>query len=325
MRLTEGLGLNDTDTSVRPTSFWRVSSRVEDHLLTGKNETIYVRIIFWALLAICTSYIVGFLRRPDLTDEVVWILHLKGYVIAAISNIALIYIYRRMMNYLYLGPGLKRLKLKLPDDSAVPIRMTITQQKAITGLDEGYLWFSDGTLFYKGRQTTFRLNREDVPAISLWNRKERPNLAMNRMPEILPIPNGNSDLKIKFSILDSHEDFTTRRQASQFYNSLILWLNDRPQGSLESLLPPTELHPGFRISDRNGREPLYAAIALTVTNIIVILSMNFGTSFRGSAVGFAVLCTLLHLVLLYFSVKLLREAHNTIRVRTELEKNPEIL
>lgn len=323
--MTEGLGLNESDSPARPTSFWRISSRVEDHLLTGRNETIYLRVIFWILLAISATYIIAFLRRSDLTEDVVWILHLKGYVLVAIANVALLYIYRRMLNFLYLGPGLKRLKLKLPDESAVPIRLTLTQHNAITGVDEGYLWFSEGTLFYKGRQTTFRLNREDVPAISLWKRKERPNLALNKMPETLPVPYGDTDLKIKFSVLDSHEDFTTRRQASHFYNSLIQWLNDRPQGSLESLLPPTDLHPGFRIRERYGKEPLYAAIALTVTNLTIILSMNFGTSFRGSAVGFAALCTILHVVLLIFSIKLLRDSMNTVRVRTQLEKNPEIL
>ncbi|MFM9873221.1 MAG: hypothetical protein ACKVQS_07120 [Fimbriimonadaceae bacterium] len=325
MNVTDGLGINSTDAPARPTSFWRLSSRVEDHLLTSHSETVFIRALFWVLLAISTTYILTFLRRSDLTDDVVWILHLKGYLVATIMNIALFYIYYRKLNHLYLGPGLKALKHKLPNDSAVPVRLTIYQQRAITGIDEGYMWIDEGALLYKGRQTTFRLNREDIPALSLWSKKDRPNPATNRMPEIIPIPYNDRQLKIHFKVLDSHEDFATRRQAASFYNTTINWLKNPPENNFESLLPPVDLHPGFRISLPQSREPLFAGIALSVINLTIILAMNIGVNFRGTAISFAVMCTLFHLILLFFSVKLLLKARNTIRVRTQLEKNFEIL
>jgi hypothetical protein len=325
VRLSDGLGINESDAPARPTSFWRLSSRVEDHLLTSHSETLFIRALFWVLLAVSTTYILAFLRRSDLTDDVVWIIHIKGYVIATILNIALFYIYYRKLNFLFLGPGLKTLKHKLPNDTAVPIRLTIFQQKATTGIDEGYMWIDEGTLFYKGRQTTFRINREDIPALSLWSKKDRPNPSTNRMPDTIPIPYDDRQLKIQFKVLDSHEDFATRRQAANFYNSTINWLNKPPENNFESLLPPVDLHPGFRVSIPQAREPLYAGIALTIINLSIILAMNLGTNFKGTAVSFAVICTILHLILLFFSVRLLLKARNTIRVRTNLEKNSEIL
>jgi len=325
VKLTEGLGINESDAPARPTSFWRLSSRVEDHLLQSHSETLFIRAIFWVLLAVSTTYILTFLRRFDLTDDVVWIIHIKGYFVATIMNIALFYIYNRKLNHLYLGPGLKALKHKLPNDTAVPVRLTILQQKAATGIDEGYMWIDEGALLYKGRQTTFRLNREDVPALSLWSKKDRPNPGTNRMPEIIPIPYDDRQLKIHFKVLDSHEDFATRRQAANFYNSTLNWLKKPPENSFESLLPPVDLHPGFRTNLPQSREPLFAGAVLTIINLTIVLAMNLGVSFRGTAVSFGIMCTILHLILLFFSVKLLLKARNTVRVRTDLEKKSEIL
>ncbi len=325
MKLTEGLEINESDAPARPTSFWRLSSRVEDHLLNSNSETVFIRALFWVLLAVSTTYILTFLRRDDLADDVVWIIHLKGYVVATIMNLALFYIYYRKLNHLYLGPGLKALKHKLPSETAVPVRLTIFQQKAVTGIDEGYMWIDEGTLFYKGRQTTFRLNREDVPALSLWTKRDRPNPASNKMPDTIPIPYDDRQLKIKFKVLDSHEDFATRRQASNFYNATQNWLNKPPENNFESLLPPVDLHPGFRMSLPQAREPFFAGAALSLINLSIILAMNFGISFHGTAVSFGIMCTILHLILLFFSVRLFLKARNSVRVRTELEKNTEIL
>lgn len=305
---------------MRPNSFWRVSSRVEDHLFTNQNETLIVRTIFWILLGVSAIYVLAFLRRENLSDEVAWILHLKGYLVITLLNAGLLYIYKRILNHIHLGPGLKKLHAKIPDEDAVPVRIRITQNGAITGVDEGFLWILEGTLYYKGRQTVFRLNREDVPPLSLWPRKERPNLALNRLPESILVPTENHLLKINYTILDSHEDFGTRRKASHFQNQLVDWLTERPVGSLESLLPPTELHPGF-LSQFRGQEPLIAGIVLTSLNLTIVLAMNIGVNFSASSQGFAILCTILHLILLAFSVKFLLLAANTIKIRQDLEKN----
>lgn len=325
MRLTEGLGLQDSDIPARPTSYWRLSSRVEDHLLHSKNETVTIRVVVWALLAIATVYVLAFLRRADLSDDVIWILHLKGYFVSAVLNSALFYIYYRMLNHLHLGPGLKRLKLKLPDDSAVPVRLTLTQRAIVTGVDEGYMWFQEGTLFYKGRQTTFRLNAGDVPATSLWAKRDRPNLAVNKMPQVIPVPHRDSDLKVRYAILDSQEDFGTRRQASHFYNALVSWLHKRPEGSWESLLPPLDLHPGFRPGDRQALEPILAGAALSVINLAIVVLMNVGVPYRASALPFVGICTILHTILLYFSVRLFLTALQSYRLRSLLSQNPQTL
>lgn len=325
MRLTEGLGLDESDIPARPISHWRLSARVEDHLFNTKNETVGIRVILWALLAVATVYILAFLRRSDLSEDAVWILHLKAYFVSAVLDSALFYIYYRMLNHLHLGPGLKRLKHKLPDDSAVPVRITVTQRAVVTGIDEGYAWFQEGTLFYKGRQTTFRLNRDDIPATSLWAKKDRPNLRLNKMPEVLPIPYKDTDLHIRYTILDSQEDFGTRRQASHFYNSLVNWLSTRPEGSWESLLPPTDLHPGFRPDTRQAKEPVIAGAILCAVNLAIVVLMNVGINYRSSATPFVAICTILHLVLLYFSLRLFLTAMHSYRVRSHLAQNPEII
>jgi len=321
VRLTEGLGLSTDETPLKPTSYWRLSSRVEEHLLSNRQETAWLRVVFWLILGISASYVILFLRREDLTEDVVWILHLKGYVLILLMHAALLFTYRRSNDHLHIGPGLKKLKTKIPNESAVPVRITILQHKAITGVDEGYLWIEDGTIFYKGIQTAFRLNWEDIPPMGLWSRKDRPNLAANRMPTILPIPFENRDLKVKYEILDSHEDFGTRKRAATFYNSLVTWLRERPNSSLESLLPPTEIHPGFKMEGRAMFEPVYATGIMAALDLILILSMNFGVSFRGSAAGFAVLATLILATVFILSVRLFLHCLNSCRVRMKYQNS----
>jgi len=321
VRLTEGLGLSSDENALKPTSYWRLSSRVEEHLLSNRQETAWLRVVFWAILGISASYVILFLRRSDLTEDVVWILHLKGYVLITLMHAGLFYIYRRLNDHLHIGPGLKKLKTKIPNEGAVPVRIHILQHKAITGVDEGYMWIEEGTIFYKGIQTAFRLNWEDIPPMSLWDRKDRPNIAANRMPTTLPIPFENRDLKIKYEILDSHEDFGTRKRAATFYNSLLQWLRERPNSSLETLLPPTEIHPGFKMEGRATFEPVYATGILAGLDLALLLSMNFGVSFRGSAVGFAILATGLLGILFIISARLFLHCFNASKVRTRFQNS----
>ncbi len=320
MRLSEGLDLQSGDTAPRPVSHWRLSSRIEEHLLGTRQETVWLRTVFWANFGIAATYVLMFLRRSDLTDEVAWILHIKGYIIITLMHFALFYLYRRMINHLHIGPGMRRLKTKIPNDSAVPVRISVIQRGITTGIDEGFLWIDDGTIFFKGLQTVFRLNWEDIPPISLWDRKDVPNLGANRMPTTLPIPYEKRQLKIKYEILDAHEDFATRRKAAHFYSSLLEWLRDRPNSALETLLPPTDVHPGFCMPGRTTWEPVYGLAAIAAIDIALLLSMNLGVNLRGSSQAFAVLLSIILAIGGAVAIKNFILAYRTVTIRAELAK-----
>src|SRR5690606_17807543 len=144
-------------------------------------------------------------------------------------------------------------------------------------------------IFFKGLQTVFRLNWEDIPPMSLWDRKDVPNLAANRMPTTLPIPYENRGLKVKYEILDANEDFASRRRAAYFYSGLLEWLRDRPNSALETLLPPTDVHPGFCMPGRATWEPVYGLGAIILVDLGLLLSMNVGVNLHGSAQAFAIM------------------------------------
>lgn len=293
---------------------------VEELADSSYKETLFVRVVTWCVLAFSFAYVLAFLRRTDIADDVVWILHLKGYLLVALMHAVLYFVYRRLTDHINLGPGLKKVKSKVPADRAVPVRIKILQDNAITGVDEGYLWVENGTVFYKGLQTVFRLNWDDVPPTTLWKKEDRPNPELNKLPDTLPVPTQGRDLRVKFEILDADDDFGARRKAITFQSELLDWLDQRPKGSLESLLPPVDVHPALVRKGFPAKEAVIATAALVLLDIALAVSLNYGVNFKGNAYGFAILATILHLVLLILSFRLFIHCLRAFRVRHSLAR-----
>lgn len=321
MRLTEGLGLGSGEAPIRPNSGWRLSSRIEEHILKTSQDTQWLRTVCWFILGLSATYALIFLRRSDLTDDIAWILHLKGYALVIAMHAALIYAYHRVTNSIHLGPGVRKLKTKIPSENALPVRIHVLQQDSITGIDEGYMWIEDGTIFFKGIQTVFRINWDDVPPMSLWKNSDRPQLAKNRVPEIIPVPSLGHDLKVRFEVLDRFDDYGTRRRAAEFYSSYCRWLTDRPKGSLESLLPPSALHPAFIRKGFAKWEPVVGLALLAVLDVALAISLNLGVRYQGTSTGFAIIATTMYLGLAIWAGAQFRKTFRTEKLRTELAES----
>lgn len=278
------------------TSTWRLTQRAEENLVVTHKETLWIRAVSWIVLAIAVSYTLAFLRRDDLSNDVVWILHIKGYMLMAFMHAVLYFVYRRVCDHIYLGPGLRKISTKIPDEDAVPIKLEIRQNKVLTGIDEGYLWLEDGTLYYKGLQTNFRLNHGDVPPLSHWRYRDRPNPGQGKLPDRLPLRLMDRDMEVRFAILDAYEDFASRRKAHTFRQTVYDWLTDDSQGNLESLLPPTSVHPGLQRSKIFGMEPVVASWTLVSIDLLLVISMNYGVNYHGAAAFFAATATAMHII-----------------------------
>lgn len=289
-------------TALRPVSRWKLTSRAEENIEGSSRETLWFRVVAWAVLAAGFGYVLTFLRRDDLSNEVLWILHLKGYMMLAAMHGVLIYIYLRMCDHVCIGPGIKKVRTQRPMDDASPVRLTVTQNGVVTGADEGYVWLNDGTLFYKGFQTAFRLNADDTIDVRQWPRRYRPNPSHGKLPDQVLCQAGSRVMDCKFKLLEAYEDYNTRRRTHEFQMGVYKWLHEKPEGSLESLLPPRETHAALRKTGWPSWEPVYGCSIMVAVDLVLAVSMNYGISFTGPAKTWALIATIVHAGLLVAAV-----------------------
>ncbi|MBS1710058.1 MAG: hypothetical protein JSS65_15210, partial [Armatimonadetes bacterium] len=150
------------------------------------------------------------------------------------------------------------------------VRYTMRREGVVTGADEGYIWLHDGTLFFKGLQSVWRLNRDDMPPVPMWPRRRRPRLQDGKPPTWLPMPHAGPDGDMLLTPIDPYEDNAARRRFATFFASLDDWLRSTPQGHIESLLPPSDLHPS--LEGPRGLEAIAAPYLLSVLNQCMILA-----------------------------------------------------
>lgn len=317
MRATTHPGSGAEGIPFRPTGEWRVGARIEEHIPGLVKDTLWIRILAWSLFLVGGVFAVGVLRQP-LRDDGSWVLYLKSYMVMVGMQLVLVYLYRRVSDYIHLAGGLKKLKHKVPNEQACPVRLNVRQNGVITGQDEGFLWLDGGTLYYKGLQSVFRLNREDIPPLEMWPGFMRPNPSAGKLPTALPIPTDRHLLSIDWQLIDAHEDFTTRRRAHDFQVAVWEWVKDRPEGSLETLLPPRDLHPAYERQGATKFEPILGAGSLLSVNVILFFLMAFRVEHGPTQEAWHQMGLIAHGLMTLQAVRLAWKVTKDARVREEL-------
>ena len=317
MRLSPEIDQFGIEGPIKPTSQWRMTAQAEERVAQAAHETIYYRVLAWFLLIVGFTFELVFARNPVDAGSA-FILGAKAYLLIISAQLVLHFLYRRLADHLYLGPGLRRIQAKVPDDRACPVHIQIKQSGVVTGCDEGYMWFEEGSLYFKGLQSVFRLNPEDVIPLRQWPKNMRPNPDHGRLPQHLLLESDDHPMVIDISLIDPFEDFNTRRRAHFFQLEVMEWLVQRPAGSLESLLPPKQVHPGLHRPDYTRNEMIIGAGGMIGINAILLLTARPDFSVR-SVQGFvSAVAFLMTAFLLYRAIRLAVHTLKTTRVRQEL-------
>lgn len=219
-----------------------------------------------------------FFSRIEPSEGAAFLAIVKGLVVLAMAQGALVYLLSRISNDVNIGPGLKRVRARIPVEDAVPVAITVVQKGTVTGADEGYMWLDEGTLFYKGLQCVFRLNQQDIKPISEWPSGRVPQPERGRDVRWLVLQAGARDCEVKLSMIDPFEDYAVRRRSARFQTALLDWLHDKPYGALESVLPPLDVHPSLQRSGKGIYEGLISGIALCAVNAGIVLTAGLDLS-----------------------------------------------
>jgi hypothetical protein len=318
VELPSGSALLESPVTVRPSSHWKVTKYAEERLSESPIETLWQRVLALVLVLVGAAYVIVFGFRSMQVEGSIFIF-VKSFALIGLGFLILNFLYRRLSNFVYIGPGLKRLMTKIPDEAALPVRIQILQKGSITGVDEGYIWFNEGTLYYKGLQTVFRIDGTDLVPLNLWPRADRPNPGASKFPNVINLDTGKNDaLKVKIVLIDPFEDFQTRRKAHEFDLALTRWINERPTGPMETLLPPSTVHPALMKQGFGKTESLIVSGALVAlcTALLVLTPFSQLSSTNGS---FATLFTVgASLFFLFRSFVLARDLYRDMTVREEM-------
>ncbi len=259
-------GTRDVDGrgELKPVSGWRLPASEAERIVSDQRETLGLRVVVWALLL--AAMLIGSFAREAIDDMSLYVIESKSLFAVIAAEIALLVLYRRMRDHIWMSHGLKRIRARVPDDRAVAVRYTMKREGVVTGSDEGFVWLNDGTLYFKGLQSVWRLNRDDMPPVSMWPKGRRPRLAEGKPPTSLPMPHGGARGEMTLAPIDPYEDHATRRKFDAFYHELEAWLLAPPDGHIESLLPPVDLHPSLEHSRGTVAEIRIASVALIMLN-----------------------------------------------------------
>lgn len=314
--LLPGLDFPADGAAFKPTATWRVSFDRERSVDPSPFETMALRLTAWFFLFAGVAYYFLIARRFEALAAVTQ--HVEVLLLIVMAQLALNFLYVRLSNRIHLGTGLRRLRSKVPDDDSVAVELEVIQDSVVTGYDEGFFWLDDGTLYFRGLQTVFRLNAEDVLHLPAWPRRLRPNLDAGRPPRWIVLKETPRPMKLRLRLIDPFEDRSARRRTAEFDRALTLWLHNRPAGSLETKIPPTALHPYLTEISPVRYEGLIASGVLTVLNICLLLTVR--PSFDPSQIGsFAnQLAALIALGLLVMSIRLMVRQWRVIQVRNQL-------
>lgn len=299
--MTAGLELSLGSKTNTPSAEWRLP-HPEEQIGVNRRENLWQRVIAWLFLVCgCLFLFLVVKLEPSPIGQVISFFKAAGMI--AISQASLIYLLNRISNRVKLGPGLKRIRAKVPTEAACPVGIELRQRQTVSGADEGYMWLEDGTLFYKGIQTAFRLNASDIEEEDNWPARRRPDVAAGKMPSWLPVKAGSGHVEITIRLIDPFEDFHTRRRAHRFQSSLGAWLHERPAGSLETVLPPLGIHPSLIDQGRLHWEGVATGIAMTAVNVVCLLAVRPQLDVASATGALSMLQLAGALALLYFSVR----------------------
>ena len=257
-----------------PVASWRIA-RNDELIIQLPAQTLWQRIFAAAAIGIGFLFIL-FVARNESDPLGYFMANVKALALICVGEGLLFFFYRRISSYIDVGSGIRARKNQLPGETAVPVRVSIYQSDSLTGTDEGFMWFEGGTLFFKGLQTVFRLNSGDVPPTERWRASDRQRAGRGSLPRRIPIELDDNALAISIRIVDSYEDYSIRKRTDNFVRDLDGWLESRPSGTLESLMPPTALHPYLMRTGPWKYEGVAAGMGLVFVNTALFLAMPKG-------------------------------------------------
>jgi hypothetical protein len=303
----------------QPIADWRVPFFTTERAIKSATETIWQRSLAWFFLS-CGALFLFFVARKYAHPEANLVAQIEALALMAASQLTLIFLCSRLSDRFDVGPGLKRLGTKVPSEDACPVAIEVRQAGVVTGYDEGYIWLEEGTLFFKGLQTVFRLNAEDVPPLGAWPKRARPNPLKGREISCVPFHAGDVLAEVRFRIIDPFEDYHSRRRSAKFLRELTLWASNRPPGSLESLLPPLSVHPALTTNRPLRHEGLVTGLVIAALNLCVLVTLKADLSMRSLASIETLMVAFFGSVLTLAALQLARRSWNTVVVRESLER-----
>lgn len=285
-----------------PWAPWKIAPEEAERMTPSLVEGWWQRLFAWMFL-IAGGVTIFWVSPATPSPAESFMSLLKGFILLGVAQAGLMFILSRQFNDVNMGPGLKRVKAKVPVDDAVPAAINMTQKGTRTGADEGYLWFDDGTLYYKGLQCVFRLNREDILPLDQWPKRDLPRFHQGVDIRKLHLNAGSRSYVLGLQMIDPFEDFGTRRKAHRFQHALADWLADRPQGGIESVLPPLDVHPSLMHEGPGRKEGVVSGVALVLFNLAVAAASRPDQIVNGPDTGKALLHFLASLGLTWFAVR----------------------
>lgn len=301
-----------------PTAEWHVPEDDEDFVRFTPLSSIWLRVIAWFFL--CTGFFAfAFVSKFVENSVSHYVAISEALVLVLLSEAVLIYLYRKISSHIDIGMGFKRLRSKVPEDVDLPVRIEVRRFGSLTGRDEGFMWLKDGTWYFKGIQTAFRFNQQDIVPIEAWPKKIKPDPANDKPPKTVPMKSSSGPLELDLLVINPYEDFAKRKRAKKFYRELYNWLCDRPRGSIESLLPPLRVHPNLFRTGISKYEGVVAGLAMVGLNSAVLLSLPKQVSLESTRGSFALLVAVVVGVLLFGAFRLAWLESRDLAVRAKLQ------
>ena len=317
-KLTDDFPLKVAD----PTAEWHVPER--EQVAPRPTDNIWHRALAWLFLLTGFAFFT-FVRRNVAPDVSYTVATSEALILIGISQLILVYVYRRIANHIDVGSGFRRLYTKVPPQADLPVQIEVVRDGSMTGKDRGYVWLSEGTWYFKGLQTAFRLNQQDVVPVEAWPRSIRPDPPRDKPPRVIPLKSKEGHVLLKVDVVDPYEDYAKRKKVKGFYRELYDWLCERPRGAIESLLPPIEVHPSLDRRDLARYEGLVAASVIAALDLAVLagLPREGAATDRGN---FGLLAAIFVTVLLFVALRFGYHEVRDLSVRSRLvRKRPEPL
>ena len=297
-----------------PVADWNLPDDEAQYVRYSPWSNAWIRGVAWFFLI--TGFLAfGFLSRMIENDVSHFVAVTEALALVVISQTVLIYLYRKMSGFVDIGSGYRRLRSKVPEEATLPVRISIRRHGVLTGCDEGYMWQADGTWYFKGLQTAFRINQQDVVPIEAWPKRIKPDPEHDKPPKTLPLKSKHGKLELKVEVINSHEDFTKRKQARAFYREMFDWLTERPRGSIESLMPPLTVHPSLVRTGKSRIEGVIAGLVMVGINGAVLMRLPREDVPSTDAGSFNIIIALILIALLVsgFRLSWLEQRDQTVR------------
>jgi hypothetical protein len=301
-----------------PTAEWHLPDR--EQITASPKENLWQRLLAWVFLA--TGFAFYLFSRTTIDTEIAFtVATSQGVFLMSVSQGLLFYLYRKQSNHVEVGTGFRRLQSKVPPQADLPVRVEIVRSGTMTGRDKGYIWLEEGTWYFKGLQTAFRFNQQDVVPIEAWPRSIAPDPANEKPPHVLPMKSVSGPFVLKIDVINPYEDYAKRKKVKGFYREMYDWLTERPRGQIESLLPPTAVHPSLLNRGLSRFEGLAAAAFMVALDSAVLGSLpREGTTTNLG--NFGILVAVFVTCMLSLSVRFAWLEFHDLIVRARLSRQP---